>query len=104
LKAVLGLEKLPWKDGQGIDVLLVDPKNRRIRPLDLTGNPSEAHRASKQLQADALQRRLDAVAVARAEPKWTVERAEDFHHNKGFSEAKVIAQIGIFLESYGWKR
>jgi hypothetical protein len=94
-KVVLGLKKLPWEGAKGIDLFLVDPDTHRIRPIDLTGQPNPAHLASKQAQADALQKLL---------PDWTVEPAVDIYHGKGFTDAKIFAQIRPYLDSYGLTR
>ena len=72
----------------------MDVANRRIQPVDLTASPSASHLAAKQLDAQALQKLL---------PNWTVESAVDVYHGKGFTEAKVLAQLKTFMETYGMK-
>jgi hypothetical protein len=101
-EALLEIDKVPWDRGMGPDMFLVDPKARKIKPLDLTGRKNTGHEQSKQKQAENLQKLL-AKQNRSGDKSWTVEKAEDFsHEGKKMTRARLIEKLREYLEAYGY--
>jgi hypothetical protein len=94
LRQVLGLQDLPWKGGNGPDLILVDKNMKRVAVLDLTRIPSARHLKNKQRDA----RNLDSILPQ----DWKVTHVKDFYHKGGITTKSVVEQLGEILDKFGY--
>jgi hypothetical protein len=95
LKKVVEKNTLPWQDGFGPDLILVNKGPNRVAVLDLTRAARKAHAAEKAAQATELQALLGK--------KWTVEYRGDFFHASGITTDKIVKQIEDVLVEFGMR-